>query len=100
MTTTPTRFRPRPITVEARQLLGCDDGHLPQEVATWCGGSLAGTYDDPKLILDGPRGTFMVARCGDWIVREPSGTVRVLAPDAFAATYEPAEAAARAEGGA
>lgn len=91
MTTDPQtdRFRKRPVEIEARQLLGSDDGEPAREIARWCGGWLGSTFREPKLVIPTLEGD-MTARPGDWVVRGVKGEFYPVRADIFAETYEPA----------
>jgi hypothetical protein len=93
MTETPARFRKRPVEIEARQLLGSDDGQPAREIAAWCGGWLGSTFREPKAMLVIPTlEGDMVARPGDWVVRGVKGEFYPVRADIFAETYVPAAA--------
>ncbi|MGW1998600.1 hypothetical protein [Embleya sp. NPDC001921] len=76
------RFRRLPIEVEAAQVVGSEDGQTARDIAVWCHGSVSGTYQQPKVILDDG-----AARTGDWIVYEPGGP-RILPDREFGGQYE------------
>ena len=87
-----TRYRKKPIPVEARQLLGSDDGNAGRELAAWCGGSIGGTYREPRILVPTLEGD-LTARVGDWIVKGPHGEFWPVKGAIFAETYEPVEVA-------
>lgn len=82
-----TRYRKRPVEVDARQLLGSEDGEPARELATWCRGWLGGTFDEPRIVIPTLEGD-MRASVGDWIVRGVEGEFYPVAPSIFAKTYE------------
>jgi len=88
MTNQPTRFRRLPLEVEARQLLASDDGQAARDLAIWCDGWVAGTYDEPKVMVPTLEG-HLAARTGDWIVQGQRGEFWPVRGDIFAETYEP-----------
>lgn len=81
-------FRKLPIPVEARQVPPSEDGASGLDLAAWCGGSVSGTYDEPKIFVPTLEGD-LVARVGDWIVKGPRGEFWPVKGDIFAETYEP-----------
>lgn len=94
MTTDPTsntaRYRKKPIPVEARQVPPSSDGQSGLELAAWCGGSVSGTYAEPKIFVPTLEGE-LVARVGDWIVKGTRGEFWPVKGDIFAETYESAD---------
>lgn len=80
-------YRKKPIPYEARQLLGSEDGQTGCDLATWCGGSLSGTFAEPKLFVPTLEGE-LVARVGDWVVKGTHGEFWPVRGDFFAETYE------------
>lgn len=93
-------YRKKPVPVEARQLLGSEDGQTGRDLAAWCGGSVGGLFADPKVLVPTLEGA-LTARTGDWIVKGPRGEFWPVKGDIFAETYEgadtPLHAACRAE---
>jgi hypothetical protein len=104
--TTPTRYRKKPIVVEAMQWLGGAEAATP--VIDWvlAAGERSARYheyveageddegkgwpDDPEhLAIDTLEGT-MRADVGDWVIRGVQGEHYPCKPDIFAATYGPA----------
>ena len=83
-----TRFRRLPLEVEARQVVGSDDGQTGRDLAAWCGGWVSGTHDEPKIGVPTLEGD-LVARVGDWIVRGTQDEFWPVKGDIFAGTYEP-----------
>lgn len=83
------RYRKKPIPVEARQLLGSDDGQIGYDLAAWCGGSVGGTFREPRVLVPTLEGD-LTARAGDWIVKGCRGEFWPVRGDVFAETYEPA----------
>ncbi|MFJ6566257.1 hypothetical protein ACIQNU_02465 [Streptomyces sp. NPDC091292] len=90
MTTEPTRYRKKPIPVEARQVPPSSDGRPGLDLAAWCGGSVSGTYAEPKIFVPTLEGE-LVARVGDWIVKGTRGEFWPVKGSIFAETYEPAD---------
>lgn len=82
------RFRRRPLEVQARQVVGSDDGMTGRELALWCGGWVSGTYREPKIGVPTLEGD-LVARTGDWIVRGTRGEFWPVKGDIFTETYTP-----------
>jgi hypothetical protein len=83
-------YRKKPLPVEARQLLGSEDGHTGRDLATWCGGSVAGTFSEPKVWVPTLEGG-LTARVGDWIVKGPRDEFWPVKGSIFADTYEDAD---------
>lgn len=81
------RFRKRPIEIEARQLVGDEDGVNGQELAEWCGGRVGGTFREPRITIPTLEGDHL-ASPGDWIIRGLQGEFYPCKPDIFEATYE------------
>jgi hypothetical protein len=79
-----TRYRKRPVEVEARQLTAAN----ATELAIWCGGTvLWSTREVTGLIvptLEDP----LRAHLGDWIIRGIAGEFYPCRDDIFRATYE------------
>lgn len=88
---TTTRYRKKPIPVEAHQLLGSEDGQTGRDLAAWCGGTVSGAFAEPKVFVPTLEGD-LVARAGDWIVKGHRGEFWPVKGDIFAETYEPAAA--------
>lgn len=85
------RFRKKPIVIEAIQYLGeaapiLDFMHESECFAV----SFKPSYDPKlrKLVVGTPDGD-RIASYGDWLIRD--GTLRPCKPDIFEATYEPAD---------
>ena len=104
MSTQPTKFRKKPVTVEAMCVLAYTEmlppaewnGHVGGAVWRWmhdCGSKLhveqAGYGPVYGIIptLEGP----MKVSVGDWIIRGVQGEFYPCKPDIFRATYEEAE---------
>lgn len=101
MTTTPQRYRKKPVAIEAMQLAGAEsDFHA---VYQWVEANTHGSFDplDELLPADGvaidPETGFLLiatlegvmhAKPGDWIIRDVQGEFYPCKPDIFAATYE------------
>lgn len=82
-------FRPKSIPVEARQIIGSEDGSLLKPVIDWCEGQPGGSYREPHLYVPTLHGGF-VARAGDWVVKGVTGDFQRWTAEEFAATYGPA----------
>lgn len=89
MTTTPAKFRKKPIVIDAMQWDGTAEGATP--VIDWIltTGQHAARYHEEYIAIDTLEGT-MRATAGDWIIRGVQGEHYPCKPDIFAATYEPA----------
>jgi hypothetical protein len=81
------KFRKKPVEIEARQLLNDNAG----EIALWCfgtvrGGPKGGSRGGTVLIetLEG----VMTAQPGDWVIEGVHGEFYPCKPDIFDATYE------------
>jgi hypothetical protein len=85
-------YRKLPIPVEARQVLGSEDGQTGRDLADWCGGSVGGLFAEPKVLVPTLEGD-LVARVGDWIVKGPRGEFWPVKGSIFAETYERADQA-------
>lgn len=89
---TATRYRKKPVVVEARQLV--DDLRNHTAIATWItvnGGDVDVPFAEPCLYIETLEGR-MRADIGDWIIKGVKGEFYPCKPDIFAATYEPAGA--------
>lgn len=83
-------YRRRPLTVTARQVVGCDTGQAGRDLAAWCGGHIGGAYNQPVITVPcGEFGRDVRAHPGDWIVRHPDATFEVLTAAEFARYYTP-----------
>jgi hypothetical protein len=87
-----TRWRKKPVEVEARQLTDDNAG----ELARWSGGREASIWQTTvpvtlkaRLIIPTLEGDHL-ALPGDWIIRGVKGEFYPCKPDIFEATYEPA----------
>ena len=92
MTTTdtePTRWRKKPVEIEAVQFTG----HNYDRIASWMGAAATtmispdGTLD---LHIETLEGTLHVSP-DDWVIRGVQGEFYPCKPDIFEQTYEPAE---------
>lgn len=87
------KFRKKPIVIEARQL----SRESGPELAAWCGGlwlSLYGRGDRGEDISHVSIQTLegaMRADLGDWIIKGVKGEFYPCKPDIFAATHEAVE---------
>jgi hypothetical protein len=92
---TPTRYRKKPVVIEAMRL----DEHNTKDVCDWVAG---GQYRDPEnqrgeksvsyyaggeVAIETLEGT-MVADIGDFVIRGVKGEFYPCKPDIFEATYE------------
>lgn len=75
------RFRKRPVEVEAWQFNGSLDG-----APDW----MTGLYAFDHITIQTLEGA-MTASPGDWIIQGVQGEIYPCKPDIFAATYEPVE---------
>ena len=111
VTDQPTKYRKKPVVIEARQLTGSTaDVH---DVYQWVESNTLGSFE-PMAVIEGrlpypasgvsidPRDGRLIistleglhwADLGDWIIRGVHGEFYPCKPDIFAATYEPADAA-------
>lgn len=83
------RYRKKPIEVEARQITA----GMMAEIAYWCGGEyFRRSVSAPARImvqtLEGP----LAAHSGDWIIKGTRGEFWPVRQDIFAETYEPVAA--------
>jgi hypothetical protein len=94
-----TRWRKRPVVIEARQYQDGLGGGNRQELAQWCGGGWTARYrptetpgvDHVVLVITIPtREGVMDADPGDWIIKGVQGEFYPCKPEIFAETYEPA----------
>ncbi len=88
-----TRFRKKPVVIEAEHLdrmLELDDF---EEIAVWCGGKIAWgpTAEVAGILIDTLEGQ-MRADIDDWIIKGVKGEFYPCKPDIFAETYEPTTA--------
>lgn len=96
-----TRWRKRPVTIDAVQWLGCEE--CARDVLAWINETevvarfevepqdgCPGTAGSRYIAIDTLEGT-MLASPGDWIIRGVSGEHYPCKPEIFAATYEPAD---------
>lgn len=99
---TMTRFRKKPVVIEARQWDGTAEGATP--IVDWIlqTGTRSARYHDvtddvpnarTEIAIDTLEGTI-TASPGDWIIRGVKGEFYPCKPDIFEATYEPVEDAA------
>ena len=82
------KFRKKPVTIEARQLI--DDLRNHTSIAAWIesnGGHVLVPPADPCLFIDTLEGRVR-APIGDWIIRGVQGEFYPCKPDIFEATYE------------
>ena len=93
----PTKYRKKPVVIEAMQFeRGMKPGH-GYEVAAWCGGRFntdvkPSDHTDVRYSISIPTlEGVMTAEEGDWIIRGVQGEFYPCKPDIFAATYEPAK---------
>lgn len=85
------KFRRKPVLIEARRFTGAFDSEM---IEGWMGLS-ASAYtaqgaDSPRLAIP-TRGGRLDVMAGDWVIKSADGQFYPCKPDAFAATYEPAD---------
>lgn len=88
----PTRYRKKPVEIEAMQFNGLTDY---MDIVQWMKDSgdthaLANEvrYSTPIMLIQTLEGT-MAANPGDWVIRGVKGDFYPCKPDIFEATYEP-----------
>ena len=91
------KYRKKPVVIEAMQFeSGKNPGH-GYEVAAWCGGRFntdvkPSDHTDVRYSISIPTlEGVMTADEGDWIIRGVQGEFYPCKPDIFAATYESPE---------
>jgi hypothetical protein len=82
-----TKYRKKPIVVEARQVDTLDyDGVC--DIVRWCGGNIYDDTEEETLFtiptLEGP----LNVSNGDWIIKGVKGEFYPCKPDVFEASYE------------
>jgi hypothetical protein len=101
VTTTPAKYRKKPVVIEAMRWDGTADGATP--IINWIDGQGAtANYrcadpdrcsvhggDSPHYIAINTLEGTMLASLGDWIIRGVRGEFYPCKPDIFEATYEP-----------
>lgn len=91
MSTIPTRFRSRPVVVEAIRYHPGPDGNC-EEVAAFMGESIEHVDEDcdpdTEWVIQTIEGE-VIASPGDWIIRGVGGDFYPCRPDIFEATYDP-----------
>lgn len=91
-----TRFRKRPVEIEAMQFGGSLGSYL--DICDWMGEAKKGTrYDDPHMVIPTLEGDHR-ANPGDWIIKGVAGEFYPCKPDIFERTYEPAAHRAALQG--
>ena len=100
MSTTPKRYRKKPVVIEAMQWDGTAEGATP--IINWIlGNDGTARYHEPDwqihaeppmshIAIDTIEGT-MRATIGDYVIRGVQGEFYPCKPDIFEATYEPAD---------
>lgn len=82
------RFRKKPVVIEARQLTAFN----PHEIEKWINDEGGKAWRDPAwsgfVTISTLEGDHR-AGSGDWIIRGVAGEFYPCKPDIFAATYEP-----------
>ena len=82
----PTKYRKKPVVIEAMQLkAGMTDKEVVK-IAKWCGGSPAAS-DQWHIVIHTLEGD-MTADQGDYIIKGVKGEFSPCKPDIFDATYE------------
>jgi hypothetical protein len=95
-----TRYRKKPVVIEARQLDGTSKDH---DVYLWVEANSQGSFNPDDMVLPAngvsidPATGFMLiatlegvmqAKPGDWIIQGVAGEFYPCKPDIFEATYE------------
>lgn len=80
------RFRKKPVEIEARLFDPAADYDEACSVLSWCGGKA----DHAGMLIDTLEG-WMLASPGDWIIRGVAGEFYPCKPDIFEQTYEAVE---------
>lgn len=97
MTTTPQRFRKKPVEIEAIRWTGTNDEEIRKflgwqgenDINDWPAEYHFRSDDGANLTIHTLEGD-MRASTGDWIIRGVQGEFYPCKPDIFEATYEPA----------
>lgn len=99
MSTTPSKFRKKPVEIEAMQFDGSFDSYM--QIVEWARSHDALNInvrefgeeesDHTHLVVHTLEGA-MRAESGDWIIRGVQGEFYPCKPDIFDATYQPVEA--------
>lgn len=77
-----TRFRKRPVEIEAMRFAEVRDGSV---ICSWCGGTNEVSPNEIQIkTLEG----LMTANLGDWVIKGVKGEFYPCKPDIFAATYD------------
>ena len=88
LSATPTKFRKKPVVIEA--MLVCSD-NLPL-VANWCNGYIDADKDlddaEQYILIKTLEGT-MQAKIGDWVIRGVKGEFYPCKDEVFRVSYEP-----------
>lgn len=99
MTTTPTRFRKRPVEIEAVQWTGDNFAEISEFTEGYFRNT---TYGDGRParteVRDYLHGSWIALDAGDWIVRGPRGECYPVRADVFTETYEPVDSEVPFEG--
>lgn len=82
-----TKYRKKPVVIEAMQLIPGDQNNL-ELVRQWCGGNVK--WGDRRISIRTLEGT-MYAEPGDFVICGVKGEFYPCKPDIFEATYEKAE---------
>jgi hypothetical protein len=85
------KFRKKPVVIEARRFEVWRGPEAALELAAWCGGRIPSMCAlRPVIEIDTLEGAI-TASDGDWIIRGVQGEFYPCKPDIFAATYEAVE---------
>lgn len=89
---TPTRFRKKPVTVEAMCFTTNNEAGSPtmDAIVNWCNqgkDKVAAWHNGTDIFIPTLEGE-MRATVGDWIIKGVQGEFYPCKPDIFAATYE------------
>lgn len=90
MTTTPAKYRKKPVAIEAIQW----DGNNVDLIIEWSGGDGETIEPAGRVLLIHTLEGVMTAKLGDWIIKGVSSEFYPIKPEIFEATYEPVVASA------
>lgn len=89
MNTHPTKFRKKPVTIEAMQWDGTEKSQAA--IVTWADGAISGWFDGCYyLSIETLEGAMRVSTL-DYVIRGVQGEFYPCKPDIFEATYEEAQ---------
>ena len=92
------RFRKKPVVIEARQFTD-EEGGLASEIVRWIEANIADDEHGPGPAVYWTGNTIAIctlegvmhAGIGDWVIQGVKGEFYPCKPDIFDATYEPAD---------